>query len=133
MKSFYVFYLRNPGFGTSWKCGISGSAGLWSRLGTYQNAFGPDYKENWKHIWIGSEKQIRLLEEKYKERFADKIIGGDAGYSEWITKTNEEELLEAVRFFREEYFIKCLDVPDEFKPFTADKIAELKAWAETQK
>jgi len=131
MKSFYVFYLRYPGFGSSWKCGISGSTGLWSRLGGYQNAFGPDYKENWRHIWIGTEKQIRLLEEKYKERFADKIIGGDAGYSEWITNITEEELLSAVKFFREEYFIKCVDVPEEFKPFTADKIVGLKEWAHT--
>lgn len=98
-------------------------------MGTYQNAFGPEYQENWKHIWIGSEKQIRLLEEKYKDHFSDRIVGGDAGYSEWITNTSEEYLLDMVKFFREEYFIKFMDVPEHLKPFTSDKITALKEWA----
>jgi hypothetical protein len=129
MKKFYVFYLRYPGFGSSWKCGISSSSSIWSRIGSYQNAFGPEYKEQWNHIWVGTEKQIRFLESKFKERFEDKIIGGDAGFSEWITKTNEDELLEAVRYFREDYFIKFIDVPSEFKPLNKDLIAPLKEWA----
>ena len=129
MEKFYVFYLRHPGFGSSWKCGISSSSSIWTRIGSYQNAFGPEYKEHWKHIWVGTEKQIRLLESKFKERFEDKITGGDAGFSEWITNTNEEELLEAVRYFREDYFIKCVDVPAEFKPLDRDLIAPLKEWA----
>lgn len=132
MKFFYVFYLRNPGFGTSWKCGISGSTGLWSRFGSYQNAFGPEYKEKWRHIWIGKENHIKLLEQKFKEHYTDQITGGDAGYSEWISGISEEELLKTVQFYRDEYFIKFVDVPDEFKPFTADLIPELKDWAERQ-
>lgn len=131
MKSYSIFYLRNPGFGSSWKVGISKKGAVWSRLGTYQNAFGPEYKENWKYIWIGSRKQIELLEEKMKEHFDDRIEGGDAGYSEWVKNTSEEELLEAVRFYREEFFIKVHDVPEELHTFTSDKIAALNVYAET--
>lgn len=124
----YIFYLRNPGFGNSWKCGISSISNAWSRLGTYQNAFGPEYKENWKHIFIGESRQIKMLERKFKQRYSDKISGGDAGYSEWITDITEEELLGAVKFFRDECFIKFYDVPDELLPFTSDYVDELKEY-----
>ena len=128
----YIFYLRYPGFGSSWKCGISGINSAWSRLGSYQNAFGPEYKEQWKHIFVGDAKHIKLLESKFKERFADRILGDEAGYSEWITKTSEEELLSAVKFFRDEYCIKFVDVPEEFKPFDSSKIESLKLWTKDQ-
>ena len=123
-----LFYLRNPLNTPHWKGGGSKLQNAYSRLGTYQNAFGPEYKESWKHIWIGSEKQIDYLEEIFHQYWDSQIENIDVGNSEWVSNVSEDEVVSSVQMIREEYFIKVQDVPQEFKPFTIDKIEPLKKW-----
>jgi hypothetical protein len=130
-KQGYIFYLRNPLESDHWKCGISSLANATSRIGTYQNAFGPSITENWKYIWIGHRRQVTKLESEFKLRYDDNIENISAGHSEWISGVTEEALLESVNDFRDNWFIKVTDVPDEFKPFTIDKLEDLIKWYST--
>lgn len=127
-----LFYLRNPLDTPHWKGGVSQLKNAYSRMGTYQNAFGPAYKETWKHIWIGAPRQIDKLEELFHQYWDKQIEDIDAGNSEWVSNVTEQEVIDSVERIREEYFLKVNDVPDEFKPFTMDKIEALKTWCEQQ-
>jgi hypothetical protein len=123
-----LFYLRNPLNTPHWKGGVSKLQNAYSRMGTYQNAFGPEFQESWKHIWIGTEKQIDYLEELFHQHWDAQIENIDVGNSEWVSNVFEEEVVSSVEMIRKEYFIKVQDVPEEFKPFTIDKIELLKEW-----
>jgi hypothetical protein len=120
----YMFYLREPGYGSSWKCGISAVSNVRNRLGNYQTAIGPERTAVFNHVFLGSEFNIRKLEEKFKLRFASKILSVSIGNSEWISYTTEQELLAAVKFYREDYLIKCEPLPSNMLPLTPDNMAE---------
>ena len=128
-----LFYLRNPLDTPHWKGGVSKLKNAYSRIGTYQNAFGPFYKEQWKHIWIGTEKQIDCLEEEFHKFWDNQIEDIDAGNSEWVSNVTEQEVLDSVEEIRNTFFINVEDVPDEFKPFTVEKIEDLKEWYKNNK
>jgi hypothetical protein len=124
----YIFYLRNPLESDHWKCGISSLRNAPSRIGTYQNAFGPSITENWKYIWLGTRRHVVKLESEFKVRYDDNIENINAGHSEWISNISEQQLLDSVEDFRDNWFIKVTDVPEEFKPFTIDKLDDVIKW-----
>lgn len=89
----YAFYVKkSPLSDRDFKIGISGLENMESRLGTYQNAFGPSYKERFESVWIGPEQDIRELERLLKIKFRNKMAGSTRGFTEWVTDISFEEL-----------------------------------------
>jgi hypothetical protein len=80
----YVFYIKANPMGSSLKIGISAMKHLGSRLGTYQNSFGPDYEDRFEAIWVGPEQDVRELERLLKIKYRAKIAGSKRGLTEWI-------------------------------------------------
>jgi len=80
----YVFYIKGNPLGSSLKIGISALRHVGSRLGTYQNSFGPDYEDRFERVWVGPEADIRELERLLKIKYRSKIAGNKRGYTEWI-------------------------------------------------
>lgn len=82
----YALYIkRSPLADNVYKIGIMAIKHIHSRLGTYQNAFGPTYQERFECVWIGPELDIRELERLLKIKYRNKIAGLTRGYTEWIT------------------------------------------------
>jgi hypothetical protein len=89
----YVFYIKkSPLSDRDFKIGISGLVNMDSRLGTYQNAFGPSYKERFECVWLGPEQDIRELERLLKIKFRNKMAGSTRGFTEWVTDIDFNEL-----------------------------------------
>lgn len=89
----YVFYIKkSPLSDRDFKIGISGLVNMESRLGTYQNAFGPSYKERFECVWLGPEQDIRELERLLKIKFRNKMAGTTRGFTEWVTDIDFNEL-----------------------------------------
>jgi hypothetical protein len=80
----YVFYIKGNPMGTSLKIGISALRHVGSRLGTYQNSFGPDYEDRFERVWVGPEADVRELERLLKIKYRKKVAGNKRGYTEWI-------------------------------------------------
>ena len=80
----YVFYIKGNPLGPSLKIGISALRHLSSRLGTYQNSFGPDYEDRFEQVWVGAEAEVRELERLLKIKYRRQIAGNKRGYTEWI-------------------------------------------------
>ena len=58
----YVFYIKGSPLGnTAYKIGISALKHIGSRLGTYQNTYGPTYEERFEQVWVGTEQEVREL------------------------------------------------------------------------
>lgn len=80
----YIFYIKGNPCGPSLKIGISAIKHVDSRLGTYQNSFGPDYEDRFEAVWVGPEADVRELERLLKIKYRAKIAGNKRGYTEWI-------------------------------------------------
>lgn len=90
----YVFYIKKSPLGnTDFKIGITAIRHIASRLGSYQNAFGPTYQERFELIWVGPEEDIRELERLLKIKYRDKIAGISRGYTEWVTNVTYDDLV----------------------------------------
>jgi hypothetical protein len=80
----YIFYIKGNPLGASLKIGISALRHVGSRLGTYQNSFGPDYEDRFEQVWVGEEAEVRELERLLKIKYRRQIAGNKRGYTEWI-------------------------------------------------
>lgn len=92
----YGFYIKGNPLGSSKKIGISALRHMGSRLGTYQNSFGPDYEDRFERVWVGAEKEVRELERLLKIKYRSKIAGNKRGYTEWIKGVSLEDLVKDV-------------------------------------
>lgn len=94
----YLLYIKATPFSqTEFKIGISAIKHTASRLGTYQNAFGPSYRERFETVWLGPEQDIRELERLLKIHFRNKIAGTTRGYTEWVTNIDYDELCDEIQ------------------------------------
>jgi hypothetical protein len=94
----YSFYIKkSPLENNSFKIGISVIQHLDSRLGTYQNSFGPTYKERFERLWVGPEQDVRELERLLKIQLRSKIAGNKRGFTEWVTDITLDELCDIVQ------------------------------------
>lgn len=89
----YIFYIKGNPMGASLKIGISAIKHVDSRLGTYQNSFGPDYEDRFERVWVGPEADVRELERLLKIKYRNKIAGNKRGYTEWIQNVTFEDLV----------------------------------------
>ena len=92
----YIFYIKGNPLGPSLKIGISAIKHVDSRLGTYQNSFGPDYEDRFESVWVGPEADIRELERLLKIKYRNKIAGNKRGYTEWIQGVSFNDLVEDI-------------------------------------
>ena len=88
----YIFYIKGNPLGPSLKIGISALRHVSSRLGTYQNSFGPDYEDRFEQVWVGTEAEVRELERLIKIKYRRQIAGNKRGYTEWIKDITFEVL-----------------------------------------
>lgn len=89
----YGFYIKASPMGdNAFKIGIFALKHIGSRLGTYQNAFGPTYQDRFEQVWLGTEQEVRELERLLKIKLRRKVAGATRGYTEWITDITFEEL-----------------------------------------
>lgn len=89
----YVFYIKGNPMGPSLKIGISAIKHVNSRIGTYQNSFGPDYEDRFEAVWVGPEADVRELERLLKIKHRDNIAGNKRGYTEWIKNITLPDLI----------------------------------------
>jgi hypothetical protein len=93
----YVFYIKkSPLSDSCFKIGISALKHMSSRIGTYQNAFGPSYQERFECVWVGPELDIRELERLLKLQYRYQMAGTTRGFTEWINDVTFKELEDAV-------------------------------------
>ena len=114
----YLFYIKTNPMGSSLKIGISAIKNLNSRVGSYQNSFGPDYEERLEIVWVGPEADVRELERLLKIKYRAKIAGNKRGLTEWIKGVPFEELVNDI-----ENTIKGLGV-DVIRPENFSKVFE---------
>jgi hypothetical protein len=89
----YVFYIKkSPMSEDCFKIGISALKHMSSRIGTYQNAFGPSYQERFECVWVGPELDIRELERLLKIHYRHQMAGSTRGFTEWIKGVTFKEL-----------------------------------------
>lgn len=130
----YVLYLRKcPGVTDPrhFKIGIAALDKVRTRLAAYQNAVGPVYLEEFMHIWVGEDIDVKEAEKKIKVYFTDKISSAEAGLSEWICDIDKKEILAFIDELRTDYFIKLTDGPAELQPLSMNNCDELAEWFET--
>ena len=127
----YVLYLRKcPGVKNPrhFKIGIAALDKVRTRLAAYQNAVGPVYTEEFMHIWLGEDIDVKEAEKKIKLNFKSRISSAEAGLSEWICDINKQEILDFIDELRTDYFIKLQDGPVELQPLTMNNCEELHDW-----
>ncbi len=127
----YVLYLRKcPGVKNPrhFKIGIAALDKVRTRLAAYQNAVGPVYTEEFMHIWLGEDIDVKEAEKKIKLNFKDRISSAEAGLSEWICDINKQEILDFIVELRTDYFIKLQDGPVELQPLTMNNCEDLQEW-----
>jgi hypothetical protein len=127
----YVLYLRKcPGVKNPrhFKIGIAALDKVRTRLAAYQNAVGPVYTEEFMHIWLGEDIDVKEAEKKIKLNFKSRISSAEAGLSEWICDINKQEILDFIDELRTDYFIKLQDGPVELQPLTMNNCEELQDW-----
>ena len=127
----YVLYLRKcPGVKNPrhFKIGIAALDKVRTRLAAYQNAVGPVYTEEFMHIWLGEDIDVKEAEKKIKLNFKDRISSAEAGLSEWICDINKQEILDFIVELRTDYFIKLQDGPVELQPLTMNNCEALQDW-----
>jgi hypothetical protein len=89
----YVFYIKpSPLSDSCFKIGISALKHMSSRIGTYQNAFGPSYQERFDRVWVGPEEDIRELERLMKLHYRKQMAGTTRGFTEWVEGVTFKEL-----------------------------------------
>lgn len=89
----YGFYIKASPMGKdAFKIGIFAIKHAGSRLGTYQNSFGPTYEDRFEKVWVGPEQDVRELERLLKIKFRKNIAGKTRGYTEWVSNIKFEEL-----------------------------------------
>ena len=71
---------------------------------------------------------VKEAEAQVKFRFKDQISSAEAGFSEWISNVQLNDVLNVIQELREEYFIKLFDPPQEFQPLTMAKCSDLSEW-----
>lgn len=90
----YAFYIKkSPLSDRNFKIGITAIRHIASRLGSYQNSFGPTYQERFEMIWIGPEEHIRELERLLKINYRSRIAGTSRGFTEWVTDISYDDLV----------------------------------------
>jgi hypothetical protein len=127
----YVLYLRKcPGVKNPrhFKIGIAALDKVRTRLAAYQNAVGPVYTEEFMHIWLGEDIDVKEAEKKIKLNFKSRISSAEAGLSEWICDINKQEILNFIDELRTDYFIKLQDGPVELQPLTMNNCEDLQDW-----
>lgn len=127
----YVLYLRKcPGVKNPrhFKIGIAALDKVRTRLAAYQNAVGPVYTEEFMHIWLGEDIDVKEAEKKIKLNFKSQISSAEAGLSEWICDINKQEILDFIDELRTDYFIKLQDGPVELQPLTMNNCEDLQEW-----
>ena len=127
----YVLYLRKcPGVKNPrhFKIGIDALDKVRTRLAAYQNAVGPVYLEEFMHIWLGEDIDVKEAEKKIKLNFKDQISSAEAGLSEWICDIDKQEILDFIDELRTDYFIKLQDGPVELQPLTMNNCEDLQDW-----
>jgi hypothetical protein len=127
----YVLYLRKcPGVKNPrhFKIGIAALDKVRTRLAAYQNAVGPVYLEEFMHIWLGEDIDVKEAEKKIKLNFKDQISSAEAGLSEWICDIDKQEILDFIDELRTDYFIKLQDGPVELQPLTMNNCEDLQDW-----
>jgi hypothetical protein len=127
----YVLYLRKcPGVKNPrhFKIGIAALDKVRTRLAAYQNAVGPVYAEEFMHIWLGEDIDVKEAEKKIKLNFKSRISSAEAGLSEWICDINKQEILDFIDELRTDYFIKLQDGPVELQPLTMNNCEDLQDW-----
>ena len=127
----YVLYVKTcPGVANPehFKIGIAGLDTVRNRLASYQNAVGPVWQEQFVRIFLGQRKHVKEAEAQVKFRFKDQISSAEAGFSEWISNVQLNDVLNVIQELREEYFIKLFDPPQEFQPLTMAKCSDLSEW-----
>jgi hypothetical protein len=127
----YVLYLRKcPGVKNPrhFKIGIAALDKVRTRLAAYQNAVGPVYTEEFMHIWLGEDIDVKEAEKKIKLNFKSQISSAEAGLSEWICDINKQEILNFIDELRTDYFIKLQDGPIELQPLTMNNCEDLQDW-----
>lgn len=93
----YGIYIKASPLGADvFKIGIFALKHASSRLGTYQNAFGPTYEDRFEKVWVGPEQDVRELERLLKIKFRKKIAGTTRGYTEWVKDITFEELASTI-------------------------------------
>ncbi len=92
----YIFYIKGNPMGPSLKIGISAIKHVNSRIGTYQNSFGPDYEDRFVAVWVGPEADVRELERLLKIKHRENIAGNKRGYTEWIKNITLSDLVSDV-------------------------------------
>ena len=130
---YYILYLRKcPGVQNPrhFKIGIALLEKVRTRLASYQNAVGPVYLEEFQHIWIGEDIDVKEAEKKIKLHFKHKISSAEAGLSEWICDVDISDILEFVIELEQEHFIKLTVGPKEFTPLTMNNCQEFLEWFE---
>jgi hypothetical protein len=129
----YVLYLRQcPGVVTpkDFKIGVAALDKVRTRLASYQNAVGPVYVEQFTHIWIGEDIDVKEAEKKIKLEFRKNIDSNEAGLSEWICNINKQDILDFISILGSEYFIKLYNVEAEFQPLTMGNCLDFQQWFE---
>lgn len=129
----YVLYLRKcPGVQDPrhFKIGIAALDKVRTRLASYQNAVGPVYLEEFMHIWVGEDIDVKEAEKKIKIHFKDKISSAEAGLSEWICDIDKQDILDFIEELRNDYFIKLTDGPAHLQPLSMNNCDELQEWYE---
>jgi hypothetical protein len=127
----YVLYLRKcPGVKNPrhFKIGIAALDKVRTRLAAYQNAVGPVYTEEFMHIWLGEDIDVKEAEKKIKLNFKSRISSAEAGLSEWICDIDKQEILDFIDELRTDYFIKLQDGPVELQPLTMNNCEDLQDW-----
>ena len=125
----YGFYIKRSPLGDArtFKIGISALRHIDSRRGTYQNSFGPTYKERFETLWVGPEQDIRELERLLKIKFRKKVAGTSRGLTEWITDIKYEDLVAEVITMIEGVGVTAVYPYGEPRTIFKEDIAELKS------
>jgi len=89
---------------------------------------GPVYTEEFMHIWLGEDIDVKEAEKKIKLNFKSRISSAEAGLSEWICDINKQEILDFIDELRTDYFIKLQDGPVELQPLTMNNCEDLQDW-----
>ena len=127
----YLLYIKKcPGITdpNDFKIGIAGLDNARSRLASYQNTVGPVYQEQFDRVFLGQRVHVKEAESQIKYHFRDRIWSSEAGFSEWLCNTSQEEILNFIKELQTEYFIRIQECPQQFLPLTMDGCADLANW-----
>lgn len=118
----YALYIKTSPLGENsvFKVGIFALKHASSRLGTYQNSYGPTYRERFEKVWVGPESEIRELERLLKIKFRNQIAGTTRGYTEWVQDISFEQLSSDINNHIQGLGIEVIEAEGFSQVFEAD-------------